>query len=242
MNDFIFRSIKEIIDHPTLSISIVVNLFIIESILSIDNAAMIASMIMQLKKEDRNKAIKYGIIGSYFFRGICLIFASFLIKIWWLKPIGGCYLIFIGLNHFFRQKGFQKIKKSKLKKENNFWRIIILIEMIDLAFSIDNIFASVALSENIIIIFFGVFIGILSIRLVSQFFIKLMEKFPKLETSSFYIIIILGIKLILSSFIKNDNFIVFYNFSLEEIFPLLTLFLFLSPVYLYWIKKLAKAR
>lgn len=229
MNNFV-RYITEIINNPTSSISIVGNLFLIESILSIDNAAMIASMIMRLKEEDRKKAIKYGIIGAYFFRGICLLFASLLIKIWWIKPIGGFYLIFIGLNFFFKKKVLYNKNKSSLKQENSFWKIIILIEIMDLFFSIDNIFASVALSENFFLISFGVFIGILSIRLISQFFIKLMEKFPKLRDSSFYVIILLGIKLILSSFMIS-------NF-LEKVFPLLTLFLFIFPVFLYWIKKI----
>lgn len=230
MNNFISRSITEIVNNPTSSISIVGNLFLIESILSIDNAAMIASMIIQLKEEYRKKAIKYGIIGAYFFRGICLLFASLLIKIWWLKSIGGFYLIFIGLSHFFKKKSvLYNINKSSLKKENSFWKIIILIEIMDIFFSIDNIFASVALSENFILIFFGVFIGILSIRLISQFFIQLMEKFPKLKDSSFYVIILLGAKLIFSSFIRS-------NF-LEKVFPLLTLFLFTYPILFSCIKK-----
>ncbi|WP_185850314.1 TerC family protein [Blattabacterium cuenoti] len=233
MNNFISRSITEIVNNPTSSISIVGNLFLIESILSIDNAAMIASMIMQLKKEYRKKAIKYGIIGAYFFRGICLLFASLLIKIWWLKPIGGSYLIFIGLSHFLKKKSvLYNRNKSSLKKENSFWKIIILIEIMDIFFSIDNIFASVALSENFILIFFGVFIGILSIRLISQFFIQLMEKFPKLKDSSFYVIILLGGKLIFSSFIRS-------NF-LEKVFPLLTLFLFTYPILFSCIKRKKK--
>ncbi|WP_185872161.1 DUF475 domain-containing protein [Blattabacterium cuenoti] len=219
----------EIINHPILSITIIGNLFLIESILSIDNAAMLASMIVNLKKEDRKKAIKYGIIGAYFFRGLCLLFASTLIKIWWLKPLGGGYLIFIGLNHFLKKKFFLSKNSNNLKKKDSFWRIIFLIEIMDLFFSIDNIFASVALSKNFILIFLGVFIGIFSMRLISQFFIQLINKFPELKNSTFFIIIILGIKLIFSSFIN-------YNFP-EEIFSLLTLFIFIFSIFISLIKK-----
>jgi predicted tellurium resistance membrane protein TerC len=68
----------------------------------------------------------------------------------------------------------------------------------DMAFSIDNVFAAVAFTPNIILVCVGVFIGILAMRFVAQAFVKLMEKYPFLETAAFIVIAILGIKLILS--------------------------------------------
>ncbi|WP_185863185.1 DUF475 domain-containing protein [Blattabacterium cuenoti] len=225
------KYIIEIVRHPILSISIIGNLFLIESILSIDNAAMLATMILNLKKKERKKAIKYGIIGAYFFRILCLLFASILIKIWWLKPLGGIYLIFVGLNHFFFKK--KSISTKNEKAPNSFWKIIFIIETMDLAFSIDNIFASVALSENIILIFLGVCIGILSMRLIAQFFVQLMEKFPELKHSSFFVIIILGIKLV---FFSKKNVPNLFFFS-EKIFSLLIFSIFIFPIFLSWIRK-----
>ncbi|WP_185849163.1 DUF475 domain-containing protein [Blattabacterium cuenoti] len=227
---------SEIIHHPLLSIYIIGNLFLIESILSIDNATVLASMIINLKKEDRKKAIKYGIIGAYFFRGLCLLFASILIKIWWLKPLGGIYLIFVGLNHFFRKKNSIS---NHLKNENTqyyFWKVIFMIEMMDLAFSIDNIFASVALSENLILIFLGVCIGILSMRLIAQFFVQLMDKFPELKHSAFFVIIILGMKLVFFSKKHIPNLFSFF-FS-EKTFSLLIFSIFIFPIFLSCIKKI----
>jgi len=46
----------------------------------------------------------------------------------------------------------------------------------------------------------GVFIGILSMRFVAQYFNKLMNQFPFLETSAFIVIFILGLKLSFSVF------------------------------------------
>ncbi|WP_341664323.1 TerC family protein [Blattabacterium cuenoti] len=230
------KSIAEIIHHPILSLSIIGNLFLIESILSIDNAAILASIILNLKKKDRKKAIKYGIIGAYFFRGLCLLFASILIKIWWLKPLGGIYLIFVGLKYFFMKKNFFHLKNDK--KEYSFWKVIFIIEIMDLAFSIDNIFASVALSENLILIFLGVCIGIFSMRLIAQFFVQLMDKIPELKHSSFLVIIILGIKLIFfSKKYVPDLFLFFFS---DKIFSLLTFSIFIFPIFLSWIKKIIK--
>ncbi|WP_185867081.1 DUF475 domain-containing protein [Blattabacterium cuenoti] len=231
------KCITEIIHNPLLSISIIINLFLLESLLSIDNAAILASMVMNLKKEDRKKAIKYGIIGAYFFRGLCLLFASILIKIWWLKPLGGIYLIIVGFHHFLIKKNNLSNNLKNKKTRNSFWKIVIIIEMMDLAFSIDNIFASVALSENFILIFLGVCIGILSMRLIAQFFIQLMEKFIELKHSAFSVIIILGIKLISSFFKKNTPDFLLFFFS-EKIFSLLTFSIFIFPIFLSYIKKI----
>lgn len=188
---------------------IIFNLILIESLLSVDNAAVLATMVMDLPKDEREKALKYGIFGAYFFRGLCLLFASFLIKIWWLKPLGGLYLIYLAYDYFMskstktekddtlnkEEKWFYRITVGKIGK---FWSTIIAVEIMDLAFSLDNIFAVVAFTENIYLICIGVFIGILAMRFVAQAFVKLLERFPFLETIAFLVIAILGLKLSLS--------------------------------------------
>ena len=77
----------------------------------------------------------------------------------------------------------------------NFWATVALVEIMDLAFSIDNVFAAVAFTDNIYLIYVGVFIGILAMRFVAQGFVKLMERFTFLESIAFLVIGILGLKL-----------------------------------------------
>lgn len=206
---------QEIVNNPIPALLIVGNLIIIESLLSVDNAAVLATMVMDLPKEQRNKALKYGIIGAYVFRGICLLFASLLIKVWWLKPVGGLYLLYLTFDFFKKQAAkkralvaedeAEEIDKSKnwLYKSTigwmgQFWATVALVELMDLAFSIDNVFAAVAFSENIVLIWTGVFIGILAMRFVAQGFVRLMEKYPFLETAAFLVIGVLGLKLMLA--------------------------------------------
>ena len=76
--------VQQILDNPGASLAIIGNLIIIESLLSVDNAAVLATMVMDLPEKQRDKALKYGIWGAYFFRGLAMIFAAFLIQIWWL--------------------------------------------------------------------------------------------------------------------------------------------------------------
>lgn len=191
---------------------IILNLIVIESLLSVDNAAVLATMVMDLPKVQRSKALKYGIIGAYIFRGICLFLASWLVKIWFLKPLGGLYLMYLAFDYFKKKnkesnaeeesvdKSKSLIYKSTVGLIGTFWATVALVEVMDLAFSIDNVFAAVAFTDHIWLIYIGVFIGILAMRFVAQAFVGLMEKFTFLETVAFIVIGVLGIKLASSLF------------------------------------------
>lgn len=236
------------------AIIIIINLIIIESLLSVDNAAVLATMVMDLPKEQRKKALKYGIIGAYVFRGICLVLAAWLIKIWWLKALGGLYLMYLFIDYFLSKSTKQKDDDTLNKNESRiykytlglfgkFWSTVILVEIMDLAFSIDNVFAAVAFTKNIYLIWVGVFIGILTMRFVAQGFVKLMEKYPFLETAAFSVIGILGIKLLLSfpahfykeyaifQYIESEGFDLIVSIITVSIFfiPVITSLLFNYP-------------
>jgi YkoY family integral membrane protein len=200
---------QDIVSHPGTSLAIIGNLIIIESLLSVDNAAVLATMVMDLPKEQRDKALKYGIWGAYFFRGLAMIFAAVLIKIWWLKPLGGLYLLYLVFDWWKSKKTINE-EDDTIDKESNwlykltvgslgtFWATVCLVELMDMAFSIDNVFAAVAFTPNIILVCTGVFIGILAMRFIAQWFVTLMEKYNFLETAAFVVIAILGLKLVLS--------------------------------------------
>ena len=193
-------------DDIKAGLLIILNLIVIESLLSVDNAAVLATMVLDLPKEQRSKALRYGIIGAYVFRGICLLLASWLVKVWWLKPLGGLYLIYLAFS-YFKNKSAEKGEEEAIKKEESwlykstvgmigpFWATVALVELMDLAFSIDNVFAAVAFTDHVFLIYVGVFIGILAMRFVAQAFVKLMEKFTFLEAIAFIVIGVLGIKL-----------------------------------------------
>jgi len=100
-----FQSLlQQIANKPMASLSVIVNLIIIESLLSVDNAAVLATMVLDLPKDQRRKALRYGILGAYIFRGICLLFAAVLIQIWWFKPVGGIYLLILAIRHFTKPR------------------------------------------------------------------------------------------------------------------------------------------
>lgn len=236
---------QDIISHPGISLAIIGNLIIIESLLSVDNAAVLATMVMDLPQNQRNKALKYGIWGAYFFRGIAMIFASVLIKIWWLKPLGGLYLLYL-VYDWYKNKQATSEEDDVIDKNSNwlykatvgsigsFWATVCLVELMDMAFSIDNVFAAVAFTPNIILVCIGVFIGILAMRFIAQWFVQLMEKYSFLETCAFLVIAILGIKLISSLFehyYPESPISVFLSSHIADIgISVLTVAIFFVPI------------
>lgn len=206
MNHF-YELMSDIAQHPLQSLLLIFTVIVLEVILSVDNAAVLATMVKDLPPATQKKALSYGIIGAYVFRGVALIFASILVDIWWLKPIGGLYLMWMCFSYFkgkstettdddlHTEADKSLIYKWTVGMFGVFWSTVIAVEFMDIVFSIDNIFAVVAMSNNIVLICFGVFVGILAMRFVAQKFVVLMEKFPVMETSAFIVIGLLGIKL-----------------------------------------------
>jgi YkoY family integral membrane protein len=229
-------------ENPLNALFLVLGILLLEVILSFDNAAVLAAMVKDLPEDQQKKALRYGILGAYLFRGIALVLVEQILEIWWLKPIGGAYLLYMAFSHF--AKGYKAeikeevadTKKSKLYRSTIgifgvFWSTVIAVEFMDIVFSIDNIFAVVAYTPNLFIICTGVFIGILAMRYVAKYFVVLMEKYPFLEKSAFLVIGILGLKL---CFALVVHFFPSYEWIESEEFDLfvsaLTLLIFILPI------------
>lgn len=191
---------------PDLKVAafIILNLILIESLLSVDNAAVLARLVMDLPPAQRKVALRVGILLAYIFRGACLVFAGVLIRISWLKLLGGVYLLYLFFDYFYKrilkqyEEGEEELPKRKFSFLPPFLSTVLMVELMDLSFSIDNVFAAVAFTNNIVLVCIGVFIGIITMRIVAGYFVTLMERFPFLETLALIVIGLLGIKLCLS--------------------------------------------
>ena len=212
---------------------IILNLILIEGLLSVDNAAALAAMVKHLPEKQQKKALKYGIFGAYIFRGLCLFLASWLMEILWLKIVGGLYLLWLTFK-FFQKK--EEAEEGHKVKQLGLWGTIISVEILDLSLSIDNVFAAVALSDNIYVVMTGVFIGILAMRFVAGWFINLLNKYPALEISAFVVIGILGLKLVLSGAVDYMPSLVGVKHVLEShyfdaVFSATTMIIFFIPFF-----------
>jgi len=218
-------------------ILIIINIIILEAILSIDNASILATMVKHLPKEQQSKALKYWILWAYIFRWLSLVLISFLFQVMWLKFIWWLYLLYLTYKFFTKLPEEEGTKSLK----SWFWKTVIIVEIMDLAFSIDNIFAVVAMTPNIYLIIIWVFIGILAMRFLANIFVSLMNKYPFLETSAYMIIWFLWVKLILSYlviFTNNPFLIEIINWHISDLITsIITIMIFIFPIIINYVRQ-----
>ena len=193
----------------TETIFIFLTILVLESILSIDNAAVLAVVVNKSLSDpkERKKAMTYGIIGAYVFRGLSLLAVGWIIYNptfgIFAKILGGLYLLKLVYSYFWGDADGDPntgwaVRLGTMLGLNIFWQTVVAVEFLDMAFSIDNLLAVISLTDKMIIIISAVFLGILMMRFIAQKFSILMDKFPKLEATAFIVILLLGFKLILS--------------------------------------------
>ncbi len=173
-------------------------LALLEGILSVDNALVLAILVRHLPPEQRRRGLTYGLAGAFIFRIIALLFAASLIKFVAFKFVGGVYLLYLAMKNMFRI-GAESGKEEHAVKHAGFWRTVILVELTDIVFSIDSITTAVALSPKLLIVYIGGILGIIFMRFLSSFFIGLLEKFPKLEDLAYQLVFFIGTRLTLES-------------------------------------------
>ena len=183
-----------------------------EGLLSIDNALVLALLARRLPKALRAKALTYGLFGSLVFRSIMIVLAGFLLQWRVVKLLGGGYLLWISLQHFFFKKEEPKPalddeEDAPAEKQPGFWTTVALIEVTDVAFAVDSILAAIALVGNaplghvgphpkLWVVITGGMIGVMLMRVASAMFIRLLERFPRFETSAYLLVLTIGLKLL----------------------------------------------
>ena len=182
---------------------IIFSLVLIECLLSVDNAIVLAAQTQKLPdKKQQEKSLFYGLWGAYIFRFALIGVGSYLIHFWEIKVLGAGYLMYLSLNHFYRMKYPERAKRKKGKNKKPilplFWSVVISIELMDIVFSIDSILASLAISPNQVIVLIGGLIGILCMRGIAEVIMRLIDIVPELEVMAYFLIGLIAIKLFLT--------------------------------------------
>ncbi|MDO4902773.1 MAG: TerC family protein [Limosilactobacillus sp.] len=183
---------------------IILSLVLIECLLSVDNAVVLAAQTRVLPTlKEQEESLFYGIWGSYIFRFLIIGIGTYLINFWEIKVIGAAYLIYLVFRFFhsyFYGKKERKIKNTadRLTGRKRFWFVVAQIEFMDIIFSVDSVLASLAISENPVIVLIGGLIGILCMRGIAEVIMKLMRKVPELEPMAYALIFVIAFKLFLT--------------------------------------------
>lgn len=175
-------------------------LIVLEGLLSADNAMVLAVLVLGLPREHQQKALRYGILGAFFFRITATVFAAHLIELAFVKLIGGLYLLWLPFQHFFRG-GDASERRTPPKARpwlgmTAFWATVVRVELTDIVFAIDSILVAVAMSPKLWVILTGGIIGIIAMRLVIGQLIAVVRRYPALVDGAFVIIAWVALKLL----------------------------------------------
>ena len=175
-------------------------LVVLEGLLSADNALVLALMILGLERRDQKKALRYGLVGAFSFRIIATLLATYLIRIEWVKVLGGLYLLYLSYEHFFRGGNAEQRTKPVPAQPwlgmSALWATVVKVELVNIAFSVDSILVAVAMSKKTWVVLAGGLIGIVAIRVVIGQLLSIVRKYPAIVDGAFIIIAWVGVKLL----------------------------------------------
>ena len=173
----------------------------LELVLSADNAVALASITKNLNNIDlQKKALNIGIFIALLLRILVILTAQFFLNFWPVKLIGGIYLISLSISKFISLNSNDSNIESNGnvdKSNSSLFKVILLLSVTDLAFSIDSITAAVAISDQFLLVITGAIIGVIALRFTSGLFIKWLEIYINLEKAGYIAVGLIGIKLII---------------------------------------------
>ena len=149
-------------------------------LLSGDNAVVIAMAARSLPAHQQKKAIFFGSAAAIVLRVVLTLLAVEMLKLPYLKIIGGLLLVYIGVSLLMEDDdgGDQGAAKS-----DGLLTAIRTILVADLVMSLDNVLAVAAAAKgNVILLVLGLGISIPLIIFGSTLLLKVMERFPIIIT------------------------------------------------------------
>jgi YkoY family integral membrane protein len=176
-------------------------LVVLEGLLSADNALVVAVMILGLPRRQQKLALRYGLLGAFAFRIIATLLAVYLIRLAWVKLLGGLYLVYLTYQHFFRSGSAEERSKPRPARPwlgmSALWGTVLKVELVNIAFSVDSILVAVAMSSKTWVVLAGGLIGIVAMRVVISQLLAIVRRYPTLVDGAFVIIALVGTKLLL---------------------------------------------
>lgn len=196
---------------------VLIVLVVLEGLLAADNAVVMAVMVKHLPMTQQKKALFYGLFGALIFRFSALFIITILVNYWQIQAIGAAYLLFMSAKNIYdlrkHKNDLEEEHEDKpTKKGSGFWMTVIKVELADIAFAIDSMLAAVAIAVTLphlgnfdigginggqfIVMLVGGFIGVIMMRFAAQWFVKVLNDYPSLETAAFLIVGWVGVKLV----------------------------------------------
>ena len=188
----------------------IVVLVLLEAALSADNALVLAVLVLPLPKQQHQKALRYGIVGAFFFRIVCIVLARHLIALRFVKLIGSLYLFYLPIKYFHTRSSSEAARYIKPARAmlglSIFWSVVVRVELTDIVFAIDSILVAVAISRKLWVIITGGILGVIAIRVVIGKLLKVIEAYPAIVDGAYIIIGWVAVKLMVE-YLHSMNWI-----------------------------------
>lgn len=154
----------------------VAQIIAIDILLGGDNAVVIALASRRLPERQRRQAIFWGVFGAVGTRVVLIFFALQLLRMPFLKIVGGVLLFWIGVKLLLPadEEGGHKIDASA-----SLMGAIKTIVVADAVMSLDNVIGiAAAAKDSVALVVFGLVVSVPIIVWGSRFVLKLMDRFP----------------------------------------------------------------
>jgi Membrane protein TerC, possibly involved in tellurium resistance len=157
-------------------------IILIDILLGGDNAVVIALACRNLPPAQRRAGILWGTAGAIFLRVLLIAFAMTLLKIAFLKIVGGLLLIWIGVKLLLKDEGAEA--HGHIEGAGSLMGAIRTIIVADLVMSLDNAIAIAGAAQNapgdhqLAYVIFGLLVSIPLIIWGSTLVLKLIDRFP----------------------------------------------------------------
>jgi len=207
-------------------------LVILEGLLSADNALVLAVMILGLPRRDQKKALRYGLVGAFAFRTLATALATQLIRVGWVKVLGGAYLMYLTFQHFVQGGSAEDRTRPKPAQAwlglTALWGTVVKVELVNIAFSVDSILVAVAMSRKFWVVLTGGLLGIVAIRVVIGQLLAIVRRYPTIVDGAFVIIAWVGLKLL----IEYLNAAGYVHFEIDKWLSLTLIVIIFTTAYL----------
>jgi YjbE family integral membrane protein len=154
----------------------VVQIVLIDIVLSGDNAVVIALACRNLPERQRRLGIIWGVGGAIALRVTLTFFAVSLLALYYVKLVGALLLLWIGVKLILPQ---DEGGGHEIRAAGNLMSAIRTIIVADLVMSLDNVIAvAAAARDSVFLLIFGLALSIPLMVWASQLILRLMDRYP----------------------------------------------------------------
>lgn len=176
------------------------NIILIDLVMSGDNAILIGMATKNLKGAARKKAIFWGVMGATILRIIFSLGVVFLLKIPGLEFLGALLLLYV-VWKFYREIRSNEHQEEHVKEAHSLGIAIKTIIIADVAMSLDNVLAVAGASHgNVVNLGIGLIISIILMVVASSFIAKMLEKYPSIQWIGLFIILFTALEMLEKGF------------------------------------------